>query len=139
MPTVIDVLAVAVIAVAAGSQAQAASQPAPTAAKLAGDWTIARTSEWPDDCSLTLKRGQTIGGFDLTLKRGCHRAFAWTADLTAWRLGPAGDLVLADALRHGVIHFVQGEDGDWMGPGPDGQDYIITRDRPPPVRHGRRP
>ena len=138
MPTVIEALAAAVIAVA-GSQAQAVSRPAPTVAKLAGDWTIARTSEWPDDCSLTLKRGQTIGGFDLTLKRGCHRAFAWTADLTAWRLGPAGDLVLADALRHGVIHFVRGEDGDWMGPGPDGQDYIITRDRPPPVRHGRRP
>ncbi len=126
MPTAIEALAAAVIAVAAGSQAQAASRPAPTMAKLAGDWTIARTSEWPDDCSLTLKRG-------------CHQAFAWTADLTAWRLGPAGDLILADALRHGVIHFVQGEDGDWMGPGPDGQDYIITRDRPPPVRHGRRP
>jgi hypothetical protein len=139
MPRVIEALAAAVIAIAAGSQAQAASRAPPTVAKLAGDWTIARTSEWPDDCPLTLKRGQTIGGFDLALKHGCREAFAWTADLTAWRLGPAGDLVLADALRHGVIHFVQGEDGDWMGPGPDGQDYIITRDRPAPVRHRRRP
>ena len=39
------------------------------------------------------------------------------------------ELVLQDATRHGLIHFVR--DGeDWVGAGPDRQDYVITRDRP---------
>ena len=113
---------------AALALAPAASLAAP--ASLAGDWTIARTSEWPDVCSLTLLPGETIGGFDVKLKPGCRKAFAWTGDVTAWRMGAENELVLADALRHGLIHFTRGEDGDWMGPGPDHQDYIITRDRP---------
>ena len=107
-----------------------ASALATDAPPMTGDWTIGRTSEWPDTCTLTLLPGETIGGFDVKLHRGCKKAFAWTDDVTAWRLGAPDDLVLADATRHGVIHFRRDETGDWVGTGPDGQDYIITRDKP---------
>ena len=126
------VLAAAAFTAALASAAWA--QPSPQAV-LGGPWTIARTSEWPDACSLILKTSETIGGWDVKLKRGCAKAFKWTADITAWRVGttPEGvthELVLQDATRHAVIRFNRGEDEDWVGPGPDGQDYIITRDRP---------
>jgi hypothetical protein len=97
---------------------------------LTGDWTIARTSEWPDICTLGLLPSETIGGWDVKLHRDCKKAFAWTADVTAWRMAAADDLVLADATRHAVIHFKHDETGDWMGAGPDGQDYVIARVRP---------
>lgn len=102
----------------------------PRQPQLAGNWTIARTSEWPDACSLTLLKSETIGGWDVRLKRGCAKAFAWAGDITAWRMAAENELVLQDATRHGLIHFTRGEDQDWVGPGPDHQDYIITRDRP---------
>ncbi len=97
---------------------------------MTGDWTIGRTSEWPDTCTLGLLPSETIGGWDVKRHRGCEKAFAWTGDVTAWRMAAPDDLVLADALRHGVIHFKRDETGDWVGTGPDQQDYIITRDKP---------
>ena len=102
----------------------------PTVTNVAGDWTIARTSEWPDACSLSLRKGETIGGHEVKLKHGCAKAFKWAGEITAWRIVQPNELVLQDALRHGVIHFTRGEHEDWVGPGPDGQDYVITRDRP---------
>jgi len=101
----------------------------PTIAPMAGGWTISRTSEWPDACSLVLQTTPAIGGYGLRLRRGCTAAFAWTGDVMAWRLGPDGSLVLADGTRHGVIRFAPLDDGDWVGRGPDGQDYVITRDK----------
>jgi hypothetical protein len=106
-----------------------AAPAAPAAVPLAGGWTIARTSEWPDTCALRLKATETIGGRDVSLHRGCAAAFAWTADITAWRQPAPDELVLQDATRHAVVRFRRGEDGDWVGTGPDGQDYVITRDR----------
>jgi len=107
-----------------GASAQAILPP------MTGDWTIGRTSEWPDTCTLGLLPSETIGGWDVKLHRGCKKAFAWTDDVTAWRMAAPDDLVLADATRHGVIHFKRDETGDWVGTGPDQQDYIITRDKP---------
>jgi hypothetical protein len=97
---------------------------------MTGDWTIGRTSEWPDICTLGLLPSETIGGWDVKLHRDCVKSFAWSADITAWRMVTPDELVLADATRHGVIHFKHDETGDWVGAGPDGQDYVITRVRP---------
>jgi len=108
---------------ALGASAQAILPP------MTGDWIIGRTSEWPDTCTLGLLPSETIGGWDVKLHRGCQKSFAWTGDVTAWRMAAPDDLVLADATRHGVIHFKRDETGDWVGTGPDQQDYIITRVR----------
>jgi len=101
----------------------------PTISAMVGGWTISRTSEWPDACSIVLQPAPAIGGYSVRLRRGCQAAFGWTGDIMAWRFGPDGSLVLADGTRHGVIHFAPLDDGDWVGRGPDGQDYVITRDK----------
>eukprot|EP01037_Dinobryon_pediforme_P010960 gene10960-11042_t len=128
-PTIARLVIAAMASIAAAATATSAhAQPtAPDA--LAGAWTIGRTSEWPDTCSLVLTRNQTIGGFEVRLKPGCAAAFKWTADIAAWRTAEPNELVLQDAIRHALIHFTRGEDEDWIGPGPDRQDYIITRDQ----------
>ena len=107
-----------------GASAQAILPP------MTGDWTIGRTSEWPDTCTLGLLPSETIGGWDVKLHRGCQKSFAWTGDVTAWRMPAPDDLVLSDATRHGLIHFKRDESGDWVGAGPDQQDYVITRNKP---------
>ncbi len=111
------------VAVAGLLPAHAQDKP-PTAAKP-GAWVIARTSEWPDICTLRLLPGETIGGQELSLGKDCLKSFKWTGDLAAWRTSP-GNLVLADATRKTVIAFRQVPDGDYVGTGPDKVDYVMS-------------
>jgi Protease inhibitor Inh len=104
-----------------------AQQMKPAPAKP-GAWTIARTTEWPDFCSLRLLESPTIGGQEVRLGKDCVPAFAWTADVAAWRTSP-GSLVLADATRRSIITFRQVPDGGYVGTGPDKIDYTIDPDR----------
>jgi hypothetical protein len=114
--------------------ASAQQAAAPSEAALVGPWDMAHADDNPDHCRIQLLAGETIGGRELRLGKGCAQALAWTSDLTAWRLQPDGTLVLADAQRHAVIGFKRDEAGDLTGTGPDHALYVLYR----AVAQGRR-
>jgi hypothetical protein len=135
------VAAAASVSLASYAPARKRAPPAEVRA-MTGAWQIGRLDEWPDTCALRLSSEQTIGGNAVVLGKGCHDAFAlreeehsWSAGIYAWRPGARGTIVLADAMRHGVITFTYTRMGTgdraWIGHGPDGQDYELMRDRHP--------
>lgn len=122
-----------VAAVLATSVALASGWSAPGLAQ-SGRYVMSRAAEGPDVCRLRLDADPVIGGKAVVLGRDCAKSFRWSADISVWRLAPGGELVLANPTRQGVAIFRQLADGDFIGKGPDGIDYVLTPERGPKRR-----
>ncbi len=104
--------------------AHAASKPNLT--PRPGAWRLEGASEGEPVCPLRLMATETIGGKDV-VSDGCHKAYPWTADVTAWYAGPGphGDLTLIDGERHTVIRFALIDGDAAYGGATHGFDYAL--------------
>lgn len=100
----------------------AAQTPSP------GKWVLSRASEWPDICKVTLTREPGIGGSQVRLAGNCAKLAKWTTDIAAWRPDKGKGVVFADATRKTLIFLGPLDDGDFIGPGPDGIDYVLSKE-----------
>jgi hypothetical protein len=66
----------------------------------------------------------------VALSKGCAKELPWTGDITAWWVRPDGTLVLADALRHGLVGFKRDVAGDLTGTAPDQAMYVLYPVKP---------
>jgi hypothetical protein len=118
------------VCLTATSLAQAQTALSTPEQAFVGRWDIAHVDETPDHCVLSLLKEETIGGRQVALSKGCAKELAWTGDITAWWVRPDGTLVLADALRHGLIGFKRDATGDLTGIAPDQAMYMLYPVKP---------
>lgn len=102
--------------------------PAVAQTPTAGKWVLARSSEWPDVCKIRLTQEPGIGGSQVKLAGNCGKLAKWTADIAAWRPDRGKGVVFADATRKTLIFLSPLDDGDYIGPGPDGIDYVLSKE-----------
>jgi len=105
-----------------------AAVPAVAQTPTAGKWVLARSSEWPDVCKIRLTKEPGIGGSQVKLAGNCGKLAKWTADIAAWRPDRSKGVVFADAARKTLIFLSPLDDGDYIGPGPDGIDYVLSKE-----------
>ena len=99
----------------------AAAAPAPSAADLAGDWTVARGSGQAI-CMLTLANNPAAGGgLLIRVKPGCDALVVRFAP-TSWRIDQ-GDLVLLSA-RGQIWRFEENDANNWERV-PEGPDPVL--------------
>jgi hypothetical protein len=84
----------------------------------AGEYTLARTTEGPDVCRLTLTREPAIGGWAINLGADCAALFDLGDDIAAWTVGPEGQIRFIDPLRKPVLSFEPTEIGGYVAERP---------------------
>jgi len=92
-----------------------------------GTWRMGHDGEGATTCVIRFDASGVIGGFRLEPSKHCRGAVDRYDDLYAWRLNPAGELVLADPTRQGVYRLHRIAEGIWATEGADDERYLLQR------------
>ena len=106
--------------------ALASSGPQPAPKALVGAWVLSQDGEGAPACTITLKPGETIGGFEMAVPKPCSRVIRHADDMAAWYVAPNGVLTFADATRRGMLRLKPGTGGGWISAA-DGEHYLMSR------------
>lgn len=122
------VLAVLVAPFVLGAPALAADAlPGPEA--YAGRWDFSGDTEGSGACVLEMRTPRIIGGYEMSLGKGCSAVFPDVEEIYAWRPSPGGGIAFADATRHTVLDFRPTADGAFVARASDGTGYVLGRRR----------
>ena len=94
-----------------------------------GSWVVGKDGEGADVCTVKFNAAGVSGGFQLVAPKSCKGAVAHWDDLYAWRIGPGGEIVMADATRRGVHVFKKLDEGLWATEGGDWDRLLLQRAR----------
>ncbi|CAN7223218.1 AprI/Inh family metalloprotease inhibitor [Caulobacter sp. LjRoot300] len=92
-----------------------------------GSWIVGKDGEGAEVCAVRFNAAGVIGGFQLVAPKRCKDAVAHWDDLYAWRIGPGGEIVMADATRRGVYVFKKLGDEVWATEGGDWDRLLLRR------------
>ena len=93
-------------------------------ADFLGDWTILN-ADGSKSCKVTLSREPTIGGMVIDIDSGCGNEFPVMNDVASWRLLEDWEIVLADATKKSLIHFMTPDNAYVAEPETDGISTIV--------------
>ncbi|KRA59618.1 hypothetical protein ASD79_13285 [Caulobacter sp. Root655] len=94
-----------------------------------GSWVVGKDGEGASTCTVRFNAAGVIGGYQLVASKRCKGAVPHWDDLYAWRIGPGGEIVMADATRHGVLVFKKLNDQVWATEGGDWDRLLLRRAR----------
>ena len=116
----------AALAMLTATSAFAASDLPSGPKRFVGSWQMGHEGEGSDFCTIRLDADGAIGGAKLVVPKACKGVVDRWDDLYAWYVNPvSGELVMADATRHGVYHFHRIDQGIWASEGSDDTRYLI--------------
>ncbi|EJL27067.1 hypothetical protein PMI01_03981 [Caulobacter sp. AP07] len=92
-----------------------------------GSWVVGKDGEGASTCTVRFNAAGVIGGYQLVAPKRCKGAVPHWDDLYAWRIGPGGEIVMADATRRGVLVFKKLNDQAWATEGGDWDRLLLRR------------
>ncbi len=92
-----------------------------------GAWVVGKDGEGADVCTVRFNAAGVIGGFQLVAPKSCKGAVEHWDDLYAWRIGPGGEIVMADATRRSMYVFKKLDDEVWATEGADWDRLLLRR------------
>jgi hypothetical protein len=101
-------LAVAAVALSAGSAAAQAQVPSDAAKEMAGAWEISNAAR-DKTCPVIFKLEPGSGGFKLDLDEVCGTAFPPLKDVVVWTMGPNDAVRLLNSKGAVILDFMEVE------------------------------